>query len=93
MTKLIEQVQILRDTEVLLAKMIIEIDTLRNILKRYHLRHGEEIEDGTVNISDNICFYLKKDTDSKFLCRMIDNKELGLSSNYQDIKKGLNKLI
>lgn len=91
MKKLREQVQTLQDIEVLLAKMEMEIDTLRNIVYRYHLQHGSTIKNGTVKIPDNISFHLLIENNDVF-CKPSDSKTIGMTNRYEDIKKRLKLL-
>lgn len=91
MEKLTQQRKILLDLENLIDKMESEIESLRNINYRYYIKNGEEIQDGVVVVPEYISFYIEE-VDGKTLCRVIDHESLGIESNYQKIKKELNKL-
>lgn len=86
MKKLNEQKQFIEDLGNLINKMEIEIELLRNINYRYFLMHGNKIQNGVISAPKNISFNIYggiKDTQ----CKIVDHEKLGITSNYQQIKK------
>jgi ABC-type transporter Mla subunit MlaD len=68
-----------------------EINRLRYIVARYNAKHGEEILGGSMIFNDSQDFQLDSNTD-RFLCKIVDHKELGIDSDFMSIQKIINSL-
>jgi hypothetical protein len=86
-----ESKYILQNLGELIFKMNNEINKLRNINYRYYLQYGEIINDGVIEVEDELDFILTKENELT-ICRLDDFKKLNLTSNYMEIKKMLKKL-
>jgi len=91
MKKLRESVNTLKEVEELLGMMSQEIYTLRNIVARYHLKYGEDIKDGVLEVPDTISFDIKSDDDGCY-CVVHDYENLRITSNYKRILTKIDKL-
>ena len=92
MRALNEQKQLLQDLDFLLNKMEQEIELLRNINYRYYLMHGNKVQNGLLNVPENISFDVSGEIDGDVQCRMIDHSKMNLESNYQKIKSEICRL-
>ena len=92
MKKLAEQKQTLDDVSELIRNMESEINRQRYIIYRYYEMHGELVENGMLDLPDNISFGLFTTNERELKCRMLDNDKLGMESKHQRIIKGINKL-
>ena len=91
MSKLKQSKQVLDDTEMLILMQNNEIYRLRNIIARYHLKHGLSVEIGRVYVGESIDFQI--DGDAKSLqVSCIDCNKLGLKSNFMEIQELIKKL-
>lgn len=91
MNKLKENKQILEDAEMLIRMLNDEVNRLRNIVARYHLRHGQYIQTGRVMIDESIDFMLDGDV-RNLQVSCVDCDKLGIKSNFQKIQELNNKL-
>ena len=58
MDKLRHQRQVLSDVERLILTMENEITLLRNIVYRYYLMHGNQLQEGSVCPPEDVSFYI-----------------------------------
>ena len=65
-----------------------EIEVLRNIVKRYHLKYGEEVESGFIKIEDNEDIVITEMA-KVIIC---DSDNLSYTSNFQEIQELKRKL-
>jgi hypothetical protein len=86
-----EQKEALDELNNLISNMEVEIELLRAIVYRYYLMHGGQILDGNVKIKDNISFNIVSSSSSDARCISYDSDKIGVKSNYQEIKRLLNK--
>jgi hypothetical protein len=91
MKKIKEAQGTLQDVEYLINQMDRQIKLLRNIVYRYGLLHGEEIQGGKVDVPDSIEFYIQKENDV-VICKAVDYKDIGMKSKQEDINKLINNL-
>ena len=75
----------------LIKNMESEIDRLRNIVYRYYLKHGGSMQGGKVEFEDSSSFILDIVGDS-IKCEIVNEDNLGLTSNYQIIKQNIENL-
>lgn len=92
MRALNEQKQLLEDLDYLVNKMETEIELLRNINYRYYLRYGNSIQNGVINVPENISFDISVEIDGDAQCRMIEHEKINLESNYQKIKHEIRRI-
>jgi hypothetical protein len=91
MKKIKEQKQTLQDIEELIPAMQHEIDELRNIVYRYMLLHGNEIKGGIVVVPDNL-YYSIAIGNVNGACIAINTHEIKMESDYQKLKRQIDKL-
>ncbi len=91
MKKFNEIRQTMQDTSYLIARMKLEIDSLRHIVARYNAMHGTSIQVGELKLDGNISFMILGDAKAP-ICKRIDHKDLGINSQYMDIVEGIKKL-
>lgn len=92
--KIQEIIKSLHDLLNLISTMRNELELYRNLLYRYHLKHGDTIEEGAVqDITDNIQFGIAIDDNDNVKCTMIDCDKLGITSKYQIINTELKKYL
>ena len=91
MSKLKQSKRVLDDTEMLILMQNNEIHRLRNIIARYHLKHGLSVEIGKVSVGESIDFQFDGDFQSlQVTC--IDCNKLGLKSMFIQIQELFKKL-
>ena len=91
MDKLRHQRQVLSDVERLILTMENEITLLRNIVYRYYLMHGNQLQEGSVCPPEDVSFYISSN-EKGVKCEVIKHKGLGVESEYQKIKKEISGL-
>lgn len=88
MKKLKEQKEVLDIASDIIELQHFEIHILRNIIKRYHLKYGEEVASGFIKIEDNEDIIITEM--AKVI--MCDTSELSYTSNFQQIQSLKRKL-
>jgi hypothetical protein len=86
-----EQIQHLRNMELLIKMMESEIDLMRNITYRYYLKHGHFVKEGDVNVPNELSFSLMRDGIT-VRCGLVNSEDIRLYSNYELIKSEINRL-
>ena len=81
----------LDDAEILIRMLNEEVKNLRNIVARYHLRHGQSIEIGRVTVGESIDFIIDGDV-KNLQVSCIDCNKLDIKSNFMKIQE-LNKKL
>lgn len=96
MKALNEQKKLLDDLGRLIDRMSSEIELLRSIVNRYNLKYGKEIQPGYLKIHENISFDIYGTIDDKndelAYCKVTDHEKIGIESNYQGIRKEIERL-
>jgi len=88
MKKIKEQKELLEIVSDIIEQQSHEIEVLRNIVKRYHLKYGEEVESGFIKIEDNEDILITEMA-KVIIC---DSDKLSYTSNFQGIKELKRKL-
>jgi len=91
MKKLAKQKQTLDDVAGLIKDLKSELDLMRNLVWRYYLKHGTEIQGGEVLTPPNYSFSLFK-KDSKVSCKVFNHEGFEFTSNYLKIQEQIQKL-
>ena len=81
----------LEDLQLLIRNMKYEIDILRNIIYRYHLKYGNEVKSGVIIVPENMYFLLDY-RNEKGYCDKKTKIKKRTKSNYYIISEMLKKL-
>lgn len=91
--KIKQQVSDLQEIEYLIKQMFNEIEIYRIIIERYRLKHGDSIEGGLVEVSDDIDFSVEKINGKDVTLGAFNFERLSLNPRFKSIKQKYNELI
>ena len=92
--KIKQQVNELQEIEQLIKSMSNELELYRSLIERYRLKHGIFIQDGVVEISDDIDYHIGFDVKSEVVTLSSHELEkLGIIPRFKKIKEKYRELI
>lgn len=86
-----KSIEVLQDMESLIIGQQMEISMYRNVIYRYYLMHGVEIQGGIVEMPSNLSIHINSIKDAA-RCNIIDNEKIGIESTHQINNNKLKKL-
>lgn len=91
--KIKQQVNELQEIEQLIKQMFNELEIYRIIIERYRLMHGNLIQVGSVEVSDDIDFSVEKINGKDVTLGAFNFERLSLNPRFKSIKQKYNELI